>query len=210
MATTQKKVVKTPANPSKPREQKLNKVVNGPVKKKEKGAMSKFSEAFFGEDIGNAKDYVLFDVIIPAVKDGLIDAVTSGLNMLLNGNRGTGNNRRPSRYSGNGMGYTNYNKVYTINQNPQAIRNSNSRYGSRGLKEDIILGMREEAEDVLESLKCAIDEYSVVSVADLYDLLGETSEYTDQKYGWTDLSSARIKRVPEGFLIQLPRCIIID
>ena len=45
----------------------------------------------------------------------------------------------------------------------------------------------------------------VDSVADLYGLVGIDSEYTDNKYGWTNLSSASIKATRDGYILDLPR-----
>ena len=51
-----------------------------------------------------------------------------------------------------------------------------------------------------------IDEYDVVSVADLYDLVGITGRYTDQDYGWTNIHNARAVRCRDGGLtLELPK-----
>ena len=49
--------------------------------------------------------------------------------------------------------------------------------------DDIILESRGEAEDVLERMDELIATYQVVSVADFYDLVGVSGNYTDNKYG---------------------------
>lgn len=192
-------------------EQKLKPVVKGEVTKKQKSFGRKFADSFFGADVTNVKDYLVYDIIIPSMKDGILDAVTNGLSMLLNGSKAPSRSGKKT-YNGGG---TNYNKVYTINQTPYGSSSRmggmgprDSRYSGRGgLQEDIILGMRAEAEEVLESLVCACEEYGCVSVGELYDLLGQSSAYTDRNWGWYDLSSARVVRVPEGYLLRLPRCI---
>ena len=46
--------------------------------------------------------------------------------------------------------------------------------------------------------------------ADFYDIVGVTSEFTDNKYGWTSIRKAGIKPVREGFLIVLPRTRVLD
>ena len=45
----------------------------------------------------------------------------------------------------------------------------------------------------------------MVSVADLNDIIGVTGSYTDNKYGWYDLSSAQITRDKSGYALKLPR-----
>lgn len=191
-------------------EKKLKPIVNREdVVKKKKSTGRKFADAFFGEDITNVKDYLIFDIVIPSLKDGIIDAVTNGLSMLLNGERGSRVNRVTKRSS---VG-TNYNKVYTLNgtqygsDSKRFVRGRDSRYSGRGgLEDDIILGMKAEAEEVLESMICYLEDNGEVSVGELYDLLGQSSSFTDRQWGWTDLSSARVVRVAEGYLIRFPRC----
>ena len=55
-----------------------------------------------------------------------------------------------------------------------------------------------------------IDEYGVVSVKDLYSYAGKKTDYTKEKYGWYDLSNASVERVREGYLLKLPKPVVID
>ena len=50
-----------------------------------------------------------------------------------------------------------------------------------------------------------LERFEVVSVADLFDMAGISCNYTDNKYGWTDLRDARVARVSDGYVIRLPR-----
>jgi hypothetical protein len=69
---------------------------------------------------------------------------------------------------------------------------------------EVILDTKIEAETVAEKLYDIIEKYGHVTVADLNDLIGETSQYTDHKYGWTDLRGLDIRRIREGYLLILP------
>jgi hypothetical protein len=62
-----------------------------------------------------------------------------------------------------------------------------------------------EADEVIARLDELIDVYGMASVADLYDLVGISGQYTDNKYGWTDVSSASRIRVRDGYLLKMPR-----
>lgn len=48
-------------------------------------------------------------------------------------------------------------------------------------------------------------KYETVSVADLYELLGLDFNYTDEKWGWVNLDDAGIRRVRNGYLLDLPK-----
>ena len=50
----------------------------------------------------------------------------------------------------------------------------------------------------------------MATVADLYELVGVTGEYTDNKYGWDSLGSASVTRVRGGYLVDLPRTRLLD
>ena len=56
-----------------------------------------------------------------------------------------------------------------------------------------------------------IDTYRAVSVADMYDLAGLSCDYTDNKYGWTNISGAKPVRVRDGrYMLDLPRALPIN
>lgn len=70
---------------------------------------------------------------------------------------------------------------------------------------DILIESRREADMILDQMEAVINTYGMVSVADLYDLCGLTSpHYKDTKYGWTDISNAKVVRVREGYILDLP------
>ncbi len=50
----------------------------------------------------------------------------------------------------------------------------------------------------------SIEQYEVVSVSDLNELLGLPSSHVDNKWGWTNLSTIDTKQVREGFRISFP------
>ena len=47
-------------------------------------------------------------------------------------------------------------------------------------------------------------------MADFYELAGIESEWTDEKYGWGELSEARVERVRNGYIVALPKPEPID
>ena len=66
-------------------------------------------------------------------------------------------------------------------------------------------------EEVLDKMFELLDTYQFVSVADLYDLVGVTGNYTDNKYGWTNLRGAEPVRMRDGgYALKLPKAYPID
>lgn len=180
-------------------EKKVEKVVTGKVITKKKGAFSKFANEFISEDAKNVKTYVLGEVLIPAIKKAISDIVTDGIDMILYGESRRGNKRSTA----DRVSYRNY-----YDRGGSSTRDS--RVTSGYSYDDIILDNRGEAEDVLSRMDELMDTYGLVRVADLYDLVGITGNYTDNKYGWTNIRNAEIVRVRDGYMIKMPRAVPID
>lgn len=181
-------------NPTTERK-KVEKVVTGKVKTKKKSEVSKFKDVFISEDVSNVKSYIVMDVLIPAAKKAISDIVRDGIDMILYGDT----HRRSNSSGASYVSYRSYSDRDRRNDRPS----SRSRVGYN--YDDIILETRGEAEDVLDRMSELIDTYDVVSVADLYDLVGKSCNYTDNKYGWTNIRNAEPIRVRDGYLLKLPK-----
>lgn len=179
---------------------KVEKVVHGRVRTKPKSGVSKITDVFISEDAANVKSYIVMDVLVPAVKKAISDIVRDGIDMILYGeSRG--------RKSSSASGYVSY-RDYSRSDDRDRFRDSRSR--SIYAHDDIILDSRGEAEEVLTRMDELIDTYGNVSVADLYDLVGKSSEYTDNKYGWTNIHNAEPIRVRDGYMLKLPKALPIN
>lgn len=179
---------------------KVEKVVHGRVRTKPKSGVSKITDIFISEDIANVKSYIVMDVLVPAVKKAISDIVRDGIDMILYGeSRG--------RKSSSASGYVSY-RDYSRSDDRDRFRDSRRR--SSYAHDDIILDSRGEAEEVLTQMDELIDTYGNVSVADLYDLVGKSSEYTDNKYGWTNIRNAEPIRVHDGYMLKLPKALPIN
>lgn len=71
--------------------------------------------------------------------------------------------------------------------------------------QDIIFETRSDAETVLWKMEEMLDTFQNVSIGDMFDLSGVSGNYTDFKYGWTDLRGAKVERVRDGYIIDLPK-----
>lgn len=177
---------------------KVDKVVSGTAKVRKKSEIRKLADNFISEDIQNIKSYVVTEVLIPTIKNTIWDAFTNSLDMVLFG--GTGRNRRNTT-----AGRVSYRNYYD-----QGSERSSDRARVGYSVDDIVLDSRGEAEEVLARMDELIDTYKMVRVADLYDLVGVTGNYTDNKYGWTNIRTAEVVRVRDGYKIKLPRALPID
>lgn len=177
---------------------KIEKVVTGPVTVRKKNELKKIASTFISEEAHNVKNYILMDVLIPAIKNAIEDVVTNGIRMILRGETAARKSDIPgSRFS--------YNKCYNDNKQPSVSRSARGMY-----YDDIVLKSRAEAETVLEEMDHILDRFGKVSINDLNDLVGRTGEYTDSRYGWTNLSNAKVVRTYDGYLLDLPKAMPLD
>lgn len=179
-------------------EKKVEKVITGTAKTKKKSEIRKFTDVFISEDVNNVKSYILMDVLVPAIKKAISDIVTNGVDMILYGEAGS--NKKRSTVS-----KISYNKMF---DDPRSSRIHSER-GRTGLDYDeLIFDSRGDAEAVLSALEDIIAQFGVASVGDLYDLAQvSTTNYAINKYGWSDLRSAEVIRVRDGYMIKLPRAL---
>ena len=141
------------------------------------------------------------DVLVPAIKKSISDIVTNGLDMMLYGENGR-------RKSSSNASYVSYRSYSDRNDDKKYSDISRTRTGYS--YDDIVLESRGEAEEVLTRMDELIATYGMVSVADLYDLVGKTCHYTDNKYGWTNIRNAEPIRVRDGYMLKLPKALPIN
>lgn len=178
---------------------RAEKIIHGKVKTK-KNNTRKLTDVFITEDAANVKNYVLFDVIVPSIKKALYDLVVGALDMTLFGGRGDSSSKRPTSDK---VSYRDYNSISKRDERSYGSTRTTTGYSY----DDIVLESRGEAESVLSRMDEMIEQYDAVRVADLYDLVGITGDYTDNKYGWTNIRNARVVRTRDGYKIEMPRAL---
>lgn len=183
---------------------KVEKVITGVATTKKKSEATKFAEVFIAEDISNVKNYVIVDVLIPAIKKAINDIVSNGIEMILYGENGSPSASKKSISSK--ISYTPYYKMSSGSQKEISAPKPKSVYEY----DTIILDNRADAERLLMGMDEHIRAYGMISIADYYDMAEVSSEHTTNKYGWTDLREAKVVRIREGYTIKLPRPYPLD
>lgn len=171
---------------------KVDKVVSGNVKTKKKSGLTKLADNIFAEDRDKVKNYILMDILLPTISDGIVDILKKSIDAIF-GRESSKRDTKASRIS--------YRSYYDDSRDSRDRDRSRVRYEY----DDIIFNSRGEAEEVLERMDELIETYGNASVADFYDLVGVTGKYTDNKYGWKDIHTAKVVRVSgDGYMIKLP------
>ena len=193
-----------------PEAKKVEKIVSGEVVMRKRPLGTRMKEIFFGGNGRTVWNYVTMDVLIPAMKDMIVDAGRESIERMV-----FGESRGRGRTNFRGGGYTPYNRYSPTatssssppwrpdRQDPREI----SRQGRAMHRfDEIFLESRGEGEEIIDQLNAIISEYQVASVADLYTMVGVSPAYTDGKYGWNDLRGATVARARGGmYWLNLPK-----
>lgn len=179
------------------KEKVIKQVAKGKVQTRKETKLGNLINKFIVSDLRTVSEYVVKDILIPSAKRTLGEMLNNGIDMMLYGEV------KPKRRSTSSsrVSYASY-----YDRDDRTIRRDSNIGRARTSTHDVLLETRVEAEEVLNTLDDLIDQYGVVSVADLYDLVGLTStNYTDNKYGWTDLRHAEVRRDRDGYLLRMPK-----
>ena len=187
-------------------EKKVGKIVSNNVIRKKKTLGRRFVDIFFkdGESIGDIKTYLLEEVLVPAIKENIADMVNGAIGMLF---FGEARRRAGNRSQGNGtrVNYGGYFNGGGNNERRERMANSTRNRNERENINDFIFESRADAEQVYDEMFELLDSYGQVTVADYLDMLGISSEFTDNKYGWTNLSGMKVVHARGGYRLELPR-----
>ena len=187
--------------------EKLEKIVGGKVTTRKKSLGARFVETFFTGS-SSVWGYVLHDILIPAAKDTISDVVSQGVERAVYGeSRGGGRRSSTHRPSGS-SGYVSYNRYSQQNRREEPVMSRRAR-ATHDFKE-ILLDTRRDAEAVIDRMFELVQKYEQVTISDLYDLVGVTGTFADERYGWRDLRGARAHRVSGGYLLDLPQPEILE
>lgn len=142
-------------------------------------------KAIFPGGFNQIKEQLIWDIFVPWAQD-----------MLHNGWQGLGDVIFPgsnrSKPSGNPEHYS-YNESYK----PKTY----SSYYEYDMKP---FRTQSEAEKALNDLHAIMMKYGVVTLLDFNERVGNETNPTQANYGWTNINSADIRRVRDGWLVEMP------
>lgn len=184
----------------------VNQVTSGTAQLKKKSLGAKFRESFTGDDAKSVGQYLLFDVVVPSIKDLLFSMIVEGGRRTLFGGSGRPSTNNPILGQG-----TSYSKMYSGGGSTllsgrttqAAIAKPRATFDYK----EVIVPTRPEAEEVIDALNNLIDEYGNATVADLYACVGITPDHTAIKWGWTNISGVEIHPMQQGHLIRMPQAV---
>lgn len=204
------KMTRTSGSEPAAADKNISRVVDGDVIQRKKPLGRKFAETFSGENMHEVRDFVLFDVLAPGLKDLLYEMFTQALHRKFYGSARGNRISASAVQAGQTVMRTAYNKISSPAGRPDSAPEM-SRHG-RATHDfnEIVIADRGQAEQVLDTLVDLVATYGSATVYDLYELVGITGSFPDSKWGWDDLRASRVDRVRDGYLLNLPKTKPMD
>lgn len=201
-----------PSNSDKSKSERvqLQPVVDAPAMVRKKKKKNKLLKLIFAQDFHDIEQGLVTEYVKPKMKDLSWSFIQAGLDLAMNALRMmVYEDYKPidrSRLPTNSYTYSNYNGYYTYSQ-PYNYNSANKPSMTTEINYDeFTYATRGEAEAVLAELKNQITRCRCATVLDLYNLSRiDTSNYTLQDWGWTDLGFAEVRQGPDGYIIALPK-----
>lgn len=185
----------------------------GEVSVKKPSKFDRFKSVFISDDAKDVGTYILWDIVIPTIRRTIRDVIVGSADRIFLGASGPAPSSMYRERGNTYVRHTDYTRpssrsIVARNQEPQPVY---SKYASRTNfhLNDIVFKEREDAEAVLEQLVNYIDTYGRVSVDFYFSIIGTTTDYTAQNWGWTDLSDAIVQGTLDGYFIRLPNPVVI-
>lgn len=178
---------------SKEQDSKKSEKLVSSSKLRTKTQARKIADKLIAGTVSEVVTHIITDIVIPSVQR----AITDSINIMLYGDASDRGSRKQSNIS-----------YWTASNRPRERRCDDRR--SPASYDDIIFDTRGDAELVLDKMDEIIDSYGTVSLLDFYEMAGQECPYTYRKYGWTNISSASVIRVRDGYVVKLPKAMPID
>lgn len=197
-------------------------VVHVDQDKVKKSTGRQFMNSLIIDDFGIVKDYLLFDVLGPAIQNTIIDGLCGAITTIFGGNMSSRNYRGNTRgWNSSPSGKTSYGTIYRTQDTGIFNRQNDKRsydepiWNRRASTDymDIPFESRPDAEKVLDEMRDCVERYGVISVADFYEMVDYKpgNNYSCNNYGWTvdQLRNVSITWSHGAWYIALPRAIAI-
>lgn len=211
-ANSQKAKARSEAPPAEDRPE-IKRITSATAEQRKRGLGRKFKETIVEGSLRDTAEYMVTDIVVPAVQDLLYDTLEGGLRRMIHGESNTTRGRHSAANSYSNVGRVNYQGMST--KPPTAAPSSNRMISRRSRTRqdfaEIVIDSRREADEVLEQMYEFLSRFGVVYVADLYALTGIQGSHVDYKWGWTSLQGSKVARMRDGrFLLDIPEPDLLE
>lgn len=143
-------------------------------------------------------------IILPGLKNLIAETLHGAINNFLYRD---GGERYRSSYGGvTRAGYLDYSDRY-ISRDRQDTSYSRVSYapsGGRSVRQFAIKS-ESDAMAIVSDLRDRICDYGQATISDYYDMIGQQTDFSQDRYGWTSLNGVNIRKVSNGWVIDFPQ-----
>lgn len=166
-------------------------------------------EVFIAEDLGTVKGKVFEGVVVPSIKDFIVNIVTNTVTMIFYGEKAVNVKGYQSSWLGGSGKRVSYSTYYASSLNGDNLSKKLSPEMVTSYTEPLFSSY-EEAKECLSDLVEMLDNYPQVTISDLYSheavvKNGYHNEAVFNKWGWKNLGNAHVSATPSGYTLNLPK-----
>lgn len=186
-----------------PEKEKVKPVVEKGVAVLQKESLcQKVKKMFIPSDVQDVKTYVVEQILIPGVKDGILSVIE----LMFYG--------RTSRRIGSGpltQARTNYSYISSNGQKIGQAQTPQVSQKDRAIHnfKNVVYPTYQDAEDVISTLIDLVDRYGQATVADFYDASGIEADWASDNWGWRSFNKLESRKVREGYVIDMTQPIYL-
>lgn len=179
---------------------------SAPVKVHKRSAFQQAIDNFVADDLKKVRDYIIWDVLIPAAKSALSNIIKTSTDMIIYGSTKEANRAR----GGSKPKYRDYYASDYPREDAPARKETRRGYSY----DEVIFSSYEDAQDVYKILVDILGRYHWVRIADFYqaciEVLGDgiklNATYTDSWWGWDERDFESVGTIPyqDGWVIRFP------
>ena len=189
----------------KPRKPPLQVNTNPPAVKK-KNTFSRLADHVLGPGYGvRVREYVVREIIAPNLRDVIYNSIMASLGMAVYKEnfqperRSTTSSWKSPSSRTTGRQTERYDQ-YSRTPSRTRTRRSAPSEAYVDVVEHVFPSMQ-EAKDAVRRMEREIDIFGYVTISDYYQIVEVKADYTDETYGWTDLSGVVYQSLSGGGVI---------
>lgn len=194
--------IQNPNQKNREKKPTLEKAIQGNASVKKPSTGRRFKDELIYDDGTDLKEFFLFDLLAPTIKDVIVDFGKRLLELIFYG-RASGKAK-----SSGGASYVSYS---SFNQSRRSDRPIASRTKRIAELDSLEFESRADAENIVDLMNELIDQYGEADVKDLYSLAGITSNgFVDCQFGWRTKFPYDISYYRGTWILHVPRVIELN
>ena len=192
--------------PPELRDPKVKKVeLSGAVKEKKQPFRDKMLSLIFSPDVGDIKEYLVWDLIMPNILSTITDGLHNTIDMIFGSGRGRYGRDKKRRSNADWSPSSDF--VYDDGRSSarRDRERRNERIPSNRLR-NFSFRTKADAEIMRENLIDYLERYDQVTVGAYYGMIGiSDSSWTNEKYGWRTMADVDIRHDSDGWYLDFPQ-----